>query len=181
MAESAPLVTIAGQSFSKADIKFTPKQLKTWREAPSGQAQRGMFTFSKVAEFIHHAFILDFAKNNALTASPEFVASFKKAFASDTLKGDKLETLAQFSALEFAVDAFLYQREGGKVIFDQSHPMLPIEAYFNAYKAYANSQRLVFTDAETERLWWLSFARVNAIEVPAEQVEFSVPWWHKLD
>lgn len=180
VATSNELVSIADSTLSDDQIVPTPEQLKIWQDDPMGAARKDIFTFTRIAEFIQRRFVEDFAANHAITANPDFVTSFKSVFGSDTLTGDKLTALAEFSALQFAVDAALYATYGGRVVFDQSHPMMPVEAYFEAYKDYASKQSLVFHDKALEQRWWLSFARTNAIDVTPEQVDFSAPWWHKL-
>lgn len=180
LANDDPVVSIASHTLTESDFEPTPEELKNLQDDPMGSERREMQNFSTIVEFVQHHFVLDFAKENNLTAAPEFVASFKAAFGNESLSSEKLDELAHFAALQFAVDAYLYQTHGGRVVFEQSHPMFPIEAYFNAYKAYTESQQLVFYDDELANIWWLGFVRPNAIEIAADEIDFSAPWWHSL-
>ena len=180
LADDKPVVSVGSHTLTESDFKPTEEELASLQEDPMGAERRELQNFTKIVEFVEHHFVRDYAANNNLTAAPEFVASFKKAFGSESLNGEKLDELAEFAALQFAVDAHLYKTHGGRVVFDHSHPMLPIEAYFNAYKAYSEKQQLVFFDKEIANTWWLGFVRPNAVEIPAGGVDFSVPWWHKL-
>ncbi len=179
-AESDVVVSFAGAPLTASDIQPDESTLQEWQDDPMRAARINIYRFSKASEFIKRQFVIDYAAQNKLEASPAFVSAFKSAFESETLTGDKLASLAEFSALQFAVDKHLYDRHGGRVIFDQAHPMMPVEAYFYAVQQYAESGQLVINDDTINNMLWQSFARPNAITMQPDQVDYSEPWWSKL-
>ncbi|NVK55574.1 MAG: hypothetical protein HWE26_08160 [Alteromonadaceae bacterium] len=178
--ENDVVVSFAGQQLTMQDIQPDASTLQAWQDDPTRKARLNIYRFSRASEFIKRQFIKDYAARNGLTASPAFVESFKLAFGGDSLTDDKLTRLAEFSALQFAVDRHLYERHGGRVIFDQSHPMMPIEAYFYAVRHYAEAGQLVIHDETMANMLWQSFARPNAITLQPDQINYSQPWWNTV-
>ncbi|MDC8832383.1 hypothetical protein [Alteromonas gilva] len=178
--QSEVVVSFAGQQLTAQDIQPDEPTRQAWQDDPMRAARLNIYRFSKASEFIERQLIKDYAVRHDLSANPAFVESFKAAFASDTLTGERLASLAEFSALQFAVDKHLYERHGGRVIFDQAHPMMPIEGYFNVVQQYVAAEQLVINDETIAKMLWQSFARPNAITMQPDQIDYTAPWWNKI-
>lgn len=171
------VVTVAGQTLYEKDIQPTAEQRENWNSGEMYEARKEIFRFSKIAAFINQTFVTDYAAQNSLQANDEFVSVFESVLNGQALTPEKRHSLAQFAALQFAVDGHLYSVKKGRVVFDQSHPMLPLEAYLMTLKEYQSAGKLTFFEQDMEALFWESFARPDAITIPPENVNFTTPWW----
>jgi hypothetical protein len=54
---------------------------------------------------------------------------------------------------------------------------MPIDAYQALLKRYQASGKLTFSDSQLASSFWESFAPPFQFEIPAENVDFSTPWW----
>ncbi len=169
------IVTIADKSFLQRDFKQPVEAYKQEDELSS--LRQDIFKFNQVHEFILRALVEDYAKQNDIKPDAAHIDGFQKAYASAGMSDEKLQSLARFNALRFAADKAIYQQFGGRVVFDQAHPTMPIEAYAKLLMAYKKTGRLVFQEEKYEMTFWQSLERPDALVIPAEDVNFSAPWW----
>lgn len=176
-AQQRPLVSISNDALFANDIQPTKEQVSAWEQSNYPQAAKQFYQFTRVAEFVMTRFIEDVAATHGISAEPSHIAAFKQTFSAQEMATEVLDTLAAQSALQFSVDKYLYETHGGLVIFDPSHPMMPISAYVKALKEYQLDGRLTFSSNSLEQLFWQSFTRPNAIHVPSDKVTYTQPWW----
>ena len=169
------VVTVAGKSFLKSNFEQPAKKDKPDEE--NNQLRQDIFYFSQVNAFVLRTLVEDYAEHNQITPKPEHVEGFKQAYASAGVSEEKLASLANFNALRFATDKHMYEQLGGRVVFDQGHPKMPIEAYSKLLMAYKQSGRLVFHEQKYESLFWKSLERPDALEIPPQDVKYDSPWW----
>ncbi len=169
------MVTVAGKSILIATVEQTANTDE--QDEENNQRRQDIFYFSHVNTCVLRTLVEDYAEHNQITPKPEHVEGFKEAYARAGLSEEKLASLANFNALRFATDKHMYEQLGGRVVFDQGHPKMPIEAYSKLLMAYKQSGRLVFHEQKYESLFWKSLERPDALEIPPQDVKYDSPWW----
>ena len=123
----------------------------------------------------------DYAKQKNIALNQQWVKQFETKFGrevSDTEQvSTNIEDIAKKQVLLFQTERAMYEEFGGRVIFRQSNPQMPIDAYQALLKRYQVSGKLTFNDSQLESSFWESFAPPFQFEIPAENVDFSTPWW----
>lgn len=172
------VVTVADKSFLKRDFEQPAAQAE--QDPEENRLRQDIFYFSQVNTFILRALVEDYAKQNQIEPEPAHIAGFKQVYANAGLTEEKLNSLAYFNALRFAVDKSLFNQFEGRVVFDQGHPNMPIEAYTKLLMAYKKMGRLVFHEQKYETLFWQSLERPGALDIPSADVKFDAPWWMRV-
>ena len=74
----------------------------------------------------------------------------------------------------------LYETFGGVVIFQQGNPLEPVGAYRSLLERHKNKGDFEIYDEELKATFWEYFVREHPFQVPAEDIDYSKPWWEKL-
>lgn len=88
-------------------------------------------------------------------------------------------TVAQVMIRQWLLDKSLYEKYGGRVIFQQANPNEPVGAY-RAFLA-DHERRGTFRIFDTQRRdeFWSYFTKQHSMELTKDQIDFSKPWWEK--
>lgn len=198
------LVVVLGQPIVVADVLPSEDVRKQMREGANGNYAEmlsfavDMNTSNKVLEQL----LNDYATKKGIVADAQLVDKFIDKFGSenyqenskpansasednasensaheDNTSSKAIEEIAKHQVLKYLTEKSLYEEFGGTVIFRQSNPQTPIDAYRTLLSQYRTQGQLTFNDSELEETFWSSFKAPFKYIVPAENVDFSQPWW----
>lgn len=73
----------------------------------------------------------------------------------------------------------LYETYGGQVIFQQFAPLEPVGAMRSYLEKLEQEGKLKILHQPFNEKFWHYYKRAYHVEVPAEHIDFSRPWWEK--
>lgn len=193
------LVVVLGQPIAVTDVLPSEDVRKQMREGANGNYAEmlsfavDMNTSNKVLEQL----LNDYATKKGIVADAQLVGKFIDKFGSenyqdnskpvnsasedkgheDNASSKAIEEIAKHQVLKYLIEKSLYEEFGGTVIFRQSNPQMPIDAYRTLLSQYSTQGQLTFNDSELEETFWSSFKAPFKYIVPTENVDFSQPWW----
>ena len=179
------LAVVLGEPITVASVLPSEAERKTMRDKAKEKYSAlldykiQMATFDNVLERI----ILDYAKRNSIVADPDLTQQFENKFGGEFARNQKegtsksIQEIAKLEVIKFLVEKALYAEFGGRVIFRQSNPQMPVDAYRTLLAQYKENKQLTFDDESLETAFWDGFSEPFQYEVPAENVSFSKPWW----
>ncbi|MEK6703380.1 MAG: hypothetical protein AABZ53_14055 [Planctomycetota bacterium] len=86
---------------------------------------------------------------------------------------------AKAMVLQWLVDKSLYEKYGGRVIFQQANPSEPVGAYRAFLQSHERRGTFRIFDAAARDKFWKYYTTNHSMEVPKDQIDFSKPWWEK--
>jgi hypothetical protein len=138
---------------------------------------------------IWNAVRADFQKTHPITVTAQEIVevyqALKLEFPDDvnTITPEELQENygIEWRMVETAkMDAILYAQYGGEVIFQQSNHREPVGAYRHWFEDYEARGAIVIHDATLREHFWEYYTQEQMMQVPADQIDFSIPWWlHK--
>jgi len=180
---SAVLAVVLGQPVTVKKATPSINDLVQLREDAGDNYNAVLDHIIKVnaSNAVIQAVLDDYAKQKNITLNLQWVKQFETKFGrevSDTEQAStNIEDIAKKQVLLFQTERAMYEEFGGRVIFRQSNPQMPIDAYQALLKRYQVSGKLTFNDSQLASSFWESFAPPFQFEIPAENVDFSTPWW----
>jgi len=199
------IAMLFGEPITLADI--TPDQAtisKIRKQAPDNVTQLvTQIRAINLANQIIEAVLSDYASTHNIEVDSALVEAFKQKFGSEyeknnqkvaakkdaQQKDDELEEsvtaeditsideIASTQIERWQIEKHLYKAYGGVVIFEQSNPSMPVEAYLALMKKYAAEGKFkVVNEALAER-FWEAFEPPYEFVIAPEDVNFNQPWW----
>lgn len=188
------LVMVLGQPIAVADVLPSEDVRKQMREGANGNYAE-MLSFAvdmNASNKVLEQLLNDYASKKGIVADAQLVRKFIDKFGGensqknsrpansaheDNASPKAIEEIAKLQVLKYLTEKSLYEEFGGTVIFRQSNPQTPIDAYRTLLSQYSTQGQLTFNDSELEEAFWSSFKAPFKYIVPAENVDFSQPWW----
>ncbi|GEA07123.1 hypothetical protein KUL42_18840 [Alteromonas sp. KUL42] len=188
------LVMVLGQPIAVADVLPSEDVRKQMREGANGNYAE-MLSFAvdmNASNKVLEQLLNDYASKKGIVADAQLVRKFIDKFGGensqknsrpansaheDNASPKAIEEIAKLQVLKYLTEKSLYEEFGGTVIFRQSNPQMPIDAYRTLLSQYSTQGQLTFNDSELEEAFWSSFKAPFKYIVPAENVDFSQPWW----
>lgn len=134
-----------------------------------------------------------FLKEHRLCATDEEILQFQTAMQFEPLSAEEREGLTPDEQREFEEsmrkmaemmvvgwkrDRALYERYGGIVIFQQGNPFEPVGAYRQFLEETEKAGVFEVFQADHRQTFWSYFVSSHRqFQIPAEDVNFSQPWW----
>lgn len=152
-----------------------------YRDETSGSVER-------LRQRITGPLLKRFAADEHLSVTVEEVDDFESAMQATlpTMRQNlapaeraAFRKMAEGTVLTWKIDKALYQRFGGKVIFQQANPLEPVEAQRKFFEEQEKAGTLVFLDGNVRRQFYEYYLRDHPFVVPPSQVNYDKPWWHK--
>ena len=88
-----------------------------------------------------------------------------------------IKEIAEKQVIQFQTEKALFDEFGGKVIFRQSNPQMPIDAYKALLNRYRENNQLQIIDSALREAFWNVFTPPFQYEIAPENVDFTQPWW----
>lgn len=192
-AQAKTLVVIFGEPLTAEDLMPAQEELDMLREKAQDNFNALLNYRIQIAAFdtVIERVLRDYAKRKNITADEALVAKFEDKFgseftASQTSANEESEKvassktiadIAQLEVLKFMVEKAMFNEFGGRVVFKQSNPLMPVDAYRSLLKQYKDSGQLTFENKALEEDFWKGFSEPFKFEVPPENISFEQPWW----
>lgn len=204
--DTTVVATLFGKPITMDDITPSEEVLTTMQRQASSRGEfNGMLALASLTELseqIIEGVLDDYAAAHTITVDQALVEKFKEKFASsskvkleqaagdsdsansssgntDSASGGKTSSdeIAQRQVMIYLTEKHMYNALGGKVVFRQSNPQMPVEAYFNVLKEYEQSGKFEILDKSLQEGFWSPFTPPYQYELAKENIDFSKPWW----
>ncbi|QJR81495.1 hypothetical protein CA267_012235 [Alteromonas pelagimontana] len=195
-AQDTLVATLFGEDIRLSDISPSDAQLNEMAKMNSASKDMALaqFRHGRLAETILKKITEDYASKQNLEIDSELVEKFKEKFGpelaasrkeSDERKenvGEKvpqksIDDIATEQVRHWQVNKALYENFGGTVIFQQSDPQFPVQAYETLLKRYQKEGKFEILNDRYSAVFWEAFEPPFSFQLSADQVDFSDPWW----
>ena len=122
----------------------------------------------------------DYAKERGITLNQTLVSKFTDKFESQVsseTSSKPIEEIAVKQVMQFQAEKAMFKEFGGRVVFRQSNPQMPIDAYNKLLSRYRDAGKLNIVDEDLSEAFWDLFSPPYQYEIAPESVDFSKPWW----
>ncbi|MEM7267035.1 MAG: hypothetical protein AAF370_13950, partial [Pseudomonadota bacterium] len=122
----------------------------------------------------------DYAKQKGITVNQTLVSKFIEKFegqVSSETTTKPIKEIATKQVMQFQTEKAMYEEFGGRVIFRQSNPQMPIDAYNTLLSRYRDAGKLSIIDEDLRDAFWDVFTPPFQYEIAPENVDFTQPWW----
>lgn len=122
----------------------------------------------------------DYVKERGITLNQTLVSKFTDKFESQVsseTSSKSIEDIAVKQVMQFQAEKAMYKEFGGRVVFRQSNPQMPIDAYNKLLSRYRDAGKLNIVDEDLSEAFWDLFSPPYQYEIAPESVDFSKPWW----
>ena len=92
------------------------------------------------------------------------------------LEAAKLQGARQFVE-SWKFSRALYEKYGGRVIFQQANPFEPLGAYRAFLEEHEKGGTFEIRDSDLRKRFWHYYVDMPHSEVPVADVDLSKPWW----
>ncbi|NDW20987.1 hypothetical protein [Alteromonas hispanica] len=203
--DTTVVATLFGKPIIMDDITPSEDVLATMQKQAGSRGEfNGMLALASLTELseqIIEGVLDDYAATHTITVDQALVEKFKEKFASSTVKPEQAaddsdsanssssnpgsasggktssDEIAQRQVMIYLTEKHMYNALGGKVVFRQSNPQMPVEAYFNVLKEYEQSGKFEIVDKSLQEGFWSPFTPPYQYELAKENIDFSKPWW----
>ncbi|RDV24165.1 hypothetical protein DXV75_15150 [Alteromonas aestuariivivens] len=187
LAQDVAVAKLFSNPITESDISPTADELSQLARVNKATKDMALaqYRHGRLSELIIDAVLADFASRQGIETDPilkqRFVDKFRAQYLSveGGQNSDKpsISEVAEKQVRRWQIDKALYEQYSGTVIFQQSNPQFPVQAYATLLKEYQHAGKFEIMDNRYSALFWKAFEPPYAIELPAEQVDFSTPWW----
>lgn len=129
---------------------------------------------------IYELVLEDYAKQKGITVNQTLVSKFIEKFegqVSSETATKPIKEIAAKQVIQFQTEKAMYEEFGGRVIFRQSNPQMPIDAYNTLLSRYRDAGKLSIIDEDLRDAFWDVFTPPFQYEIAPENVDFNQPWW----
>ena len=178
---STVVATLFDKSITAKDITPDDEVLAEMAsQASSSEEQNAMValaSLTKLSERIIEGVLDDYVVQNNLAVDAALVEKFKTKFAGSASEDGISDDVAKRQVMIFIAEKHMYNTYGGKVVFRQSNPQLPVGAYYKMLKNYEQSGKFTILDKGLADGFWTPFTPPYQYELAEENINFTQPWW----
>ena len=178
---STVVATLFDKSITAKDITPDDEVLAEMAsQASSSEEQNAMValaSLTKLSELIIEGVLDDYVVQNNLAVDAALVEKFKTKFAGSASEDGISDDVAKRQVMIFIAEKHMYNTYGGKVVFRQSNPQLPVGAYYKMLKSYEQSGKFTILDKGLADGFWTPFTPPYQYELAEENINFAQPWW----
>lgn len=175
-----PVALLFGESITEQMLNPSAKELTEVAKggAVSKEMALAQFRHRNFADIIIERISRDYATTQNIVLNQalveQFIARFGTQLPSDT---QKAQAIARKQTLRWQIDKALYEQFSGAVVFRQSNPQMPVEAYLKLLQEYQTSEQFRIIDQSYAAIFWSAFSPPYAMVIAPERIDFSKPWW----
>mgnify|MGYP000055745616 CR=1 FL=1 len=178
---SAVVATLFDKSITAKDITPDDEVLAEMAsQASSSEEQNAMValaSLTKLSERIIEGVLDNYFVQNNLAVDAALVEKFKTKFAGSASENGISDDVAKRQVMIYLAEKHMYNTYGGKVVFRQSNPQLPVGAYYKILKNYEQSGKFTILDKGLAEGFWTPFTPPYQYELAEENINFAQPWW----
>lgn len=176
------LAVVLETKVTRADVLPNEKEQKEIKE-------KAKENFSEMLDYlirvnastkIYELILDDFADKKGIELNEALVSKFSEKFAnqvSEETDGKSIEEIARKQVMQYQTEKAMFEEFGGRVIFLQSNPQMPIDAYNALLTRYRENGQLQIMDEALKESFWDVFTPPFQYEIAPENVDFTQPWW----
>lgn len=182
-ADEMPIATLLGSPVYGEDLTVEDKVKAEMKKKYPQQYASIMVEMKKqlLAEKIIEGVLNDYFPQNVMALDTTLVAKFKARFKDDfteqALSEKDVDKIAKDQVLQWQREKALYATFKGQVVFQQSNPLTPIEAYATLLKQYQQQGKFVIHDKEYADVFWAPFSPPYEFVIPEDNIDYAAPWW----
>lgn len=176
------LAVVIGRNVTRADAMPNEKEQKEIKEQAKEDYEDMLDYVVRVnaSTKIYELVLEDYASKKGIELNQTLVTKFTEKFASQVSeqKSSKpIEEIARKQVMQYQTEKALFEEFGGRVIFRQSNPQMPIDAYKALLTRYRQNNQLQIVDEALKEAFWDVFTPPFQYEIAPENVDFAQPWW----
>ncbi|GMM72618.1 hypothetical protein MTsDn5_25700 [Alteromonas gracilis] len=176
------LAVVLGQNVTRADAMPNEKEQKEIKEQAKEDYNDMLDYVVRVnaSTKIYELVLEDYAAKKGIELDQALVTKFVEKFAnqvSEKNSSKPIKEIAEKQVMQFQTEKALFDEFGGKVIFRQSNPQMPIDAYKALLNRYRENNQLQIIDSALREAFWDVFTPPFQYEIAPENVNFTQPWW----
>ena len=199
------VATLFGEPISLADITPDQDKISKIRSQAPDNVMQVVFEIRAInlANQIIEAVLSDYASAHDIKVDSALVDAFKQRFEAEYKKNNQkvaaqknaqqkdnglkesasakdtssIDDIATKQVKRWQIEKHLYKAYGGAVIFEQSNPLMPVEAYLALMKEYESNGKFNVADKALNDAFWDAFEPPYEFVIAAENVDFKQPWW----
>tara|TARA_Y200000002_G_scaffold322306_1_gene282832 strand:- start:1431 stop:2099 length:669 start_codon:yes stop_codon:yes gene_type:complete len=176
------LAVVLGQNVTRTDAMPNEKEQKEIKEQAKENYNDMLDYVVRVnaSTKIYELVLEDYAAKKGIELNQTLVTKFTEKFAnqvSEKNSSKPIKEIAEKQVMQFQTEKVLFDEFGGKVIFRQSNPQMPIDAYKALLNRYRENNQLQIIDSALEEAFWNVFTPPFQYEIAPENVDFTQPWW----
>lgn len=124
-----------------------------------------------------------YAKQNNIVVDSALQQAFVDRFSAEfnakqsQPHSKTIQQIAYDEVLKYATEKAMYEEFGGRVVFTQSNPQMPVDAYKALLKRYKDAGQLNILDEDLGESFWSVFSQPYKYVLEKENIDFSRPWW----
>ncbi len=176
------LAVVLGQNVTRDDAMPNEKEQKEIKEQAKENYNDMLDYVVRVnaSTKIYELVLEDYAAKKGIELDQALVTKFVEKFAnqvSEKNSSKPIKEIAEKQVIQFQTEKALFDEFGGKVIFRQSNPQMPIDAYKALLNRYRENNQLEIIDSALREAFWDVFTPPFQYEIAPENVNFTQPWW----
>lgn len=176
------LAVVIGRNVTRADAMPNEKEQKEIKEQAKEDYEDMLDYVVRVnaSTKIYELVLEDYASKKGIELNQTLVTKFTEKFASQVSeqKSSKpIEEIARKQVMQYQTEKALFEEFGGRVVFRQSNPQMPIDAYKALLTRYRQNNQLQIVDEALKQAFWDVFTPPFQYEIAPENVDFAQPWW----
>lgn len=182
IAEQTVLATVLNTEIHMKDVMPGEKERKNLKQQSKDNYAEMLEYVVRVnaSNKIYELVLEDYAKQKGITVNQTLVSKFIEKFESQVSSESATKPIKEIAAkqvMQFYTEKAMYEEFGGRVIFRQSNPQMPIDAYNTLLSRYRDEGKLDIIDEDLRDAFWDVFAPPFQFEIAPENVDFNQPWW----
>ena len=176
------LAVVLGQNVTRTDAMPNEKEQKEIKEQAKENYNDMLDYVVRVnaSTKIYELVLEDYAAKKGIELNQALVTKFMEKFAnqvSEKNSSKSIKEIAEKQVMQFQTEKALFDEFGGKVIFRQYNPQMPIDAYKALLNRYRENNQLQIIESALEEAFWNVFTPPFQYEIAPENVDFTQPWW----
>lgn len=176
------LAVVIGRNVTRADAMPNEKEQKEIKEQAKEDYEDMLDYVVRVnaSTKIYELVLEDYASKKGIELNQTLVTKFTEKFASQVSeqKSSKpIVEIARKQVMQYQTEKALFEEFGGRVVFRQSNPQMPIDAYKALLTRYRQNNQLQIVDEALKQAFWDVFTPPFQYEIAPENVDFAQPWW----
>ena len=176
------LAVVIGRNVTRADAMPNEKEQKEIKEQAKEDYEDMLDYVVRVnaSTKIYELVLEDYASKKGIELNQTLVTKFTEKFASQVSeqKSSKpIVEIARKQVMQYQTEKALFEEFGGRVVFRQSNPQMPIDAYKALLTRYRQNNQLQIVDEALKEAFWDVFTPPFQYEIAPENVDFAQPWW----
>ena len=176
------LAMVLNTEIRMADVMPSQDERANLRQQAKGDyaGMLGYIIRVNASNRIYELVLEDYAKHKGITINQTLVSKFIEKFegqVSSETATKPINEIAAKQVMQFQTEKAMYEEFGGRVIFRQSNPQMPIDAYNTLLTRYRDAGKLSIIDEDLQDTFWDVFTPPFQYEIAPENVDFNQPWW----